>query len=62
MADDKLVYTYVPAMIDYYLGEEPIIPNVDTYRLEDPDQLRYAVDRADRLVFKPVDGSGATGW
>jgi uncharacterized circularly permuted ATP-grasp superfamily protein len=61
VADDKLVYTYVPAMISYYLGEEPIIPNVDTYRLEDRDQLDYAVEHADQLVFKPVDGSGGYG-
>jgi uncharacterized circularly permuted ATP-grasp superfamily protein len=61
VADDKLVYTYVPAMISYYLGEEPVIPNVDTYRLEDPDQLSYALQHIDRLVFKPVDGSGGYG-
>jgi uncharacterized circularly permuted ATP-grasp superfamily protein len=61
VADDKLVYTYVPAMISYYLGEEPVIPNVDTYRLEDPEQLTYALEHIDRLVFKPVDGSGGYG-
>ncbi len=61
VADDKLVYTYVPDMISYYLGEEPVLPNVGTYRLEDADQLRYALDRLDRLVFKPVDGSGGYG-
>jgi uncharacterized circularly permuted ATP-grasp superfamily protein len=61
VADDKLAYTYVPAMISYYLGEEPIIPNVDTYRLEDPEQLDYALEHIDSLVFKPVDGSGGYG-
>jgi len=61
VADDKLVYTYVPAMISYYLGEEPLLPNVDTYRLGDPDQLAHALDRLDRLVLKPVDGSGGYG-
>ena len=61
VADDKLVYTYVPAMISYYLGEDPMIPNVETYRLEEPDQLQYALDHIDRLVFKPVDGSGGYG-
>ena len=61
VADDKLVYTYVPDMISYYLGEDPVLPNVGTYRLEDTDQLRYALDRLDRLVFKPVDGSGGYG-
>jgi len=61
VADDKLVYTYVPDMIRYYLGEEPVLPNVTTYRLEDPDQLASALDRLDRLVLKPVDASGGKG-
>jgi len=61
VADDKLVYTYVPAMIDYYLGEKPILPNVATYRLEDPDQLAVALERLDQLVIKPVDASGGKG-
>jgi len=61
VADDKLAYTYVPDMIRYYLGEEPILPNVETYRLEEPDQLRYVLDRLDRLVLKPVSGSGGYG-
>jgi uncharacterized circularly permuted ATP-grasp superfamily protein len=61
VADDKLSYTYVPDMIRYYLGEEPILPNVDTYRLEDPDQLAYVLERLDRLVLKPVAGSGGYG-
>ncbi|MCA1691883.1 MAG: circularly permuted type 2 ATP-grasp protein [Acidimicrobiales bacterium] len=61
VADDKLVYTYVPAMIDYYLGEKPILPNVDTYRLDESDQLTYVLERFDQLVVKPVDGSGGSG-
>jgi uncharacterized circularly permuted ATP-grasp superfamily protein len=61
VADDKLLYTYVPALIRYYLGEEPILPNVDTYRLDDPDVLDLVLDRLDQLVFKPVDGSGGAG-
>ncbi len=61
VADDKLVYTYVPDMISYYLHEEPLLPNVGTYRLEDTDQLHYALERLDQLVFKPVDGSGGHG-
>ncbi len=61
VADDKLVYTYVPDMISYYLHEEPVLPNVGTYRLEDSDQLHYALERLDQLVFKPVDGSGGHG-
>ncbi|MDQ4097363.1 MAG: circularly permuted type 2 ATP-grasp protein, partial [Actinomycetota bacterium] len=61
VADDKLLYTYVPAMIRYYLDEEPILPNVETYRLEEPDQLERALRRLDELVLKPVDGSGGYG-
>ncbi len=61
VADDKLVYSYVPAMIEYYLGEKPLLPNVDTYRLDEPDQLDHVLDRLDRLVLKPVDGSGGYG-
>ncbi|HWG73919.1 MAG TPA: circularly permuted type 2 ATP-grasp protein [Acidimicrobiales bacterium] len=61
VADDKLVYTYVPDMIRYYFGEEPVLPNVTTYRLEDPDQLAFVLGRLDRLVLKPVDASGGKG-
>ncbi|MEV0397734.1 circularly permuted type 2 ATP-grasp protein [Polymorphospora rubra] len=61
VADDKLLYTYVPDLIRYYLGEEAILPNVETYRLEDPDALAYVLDRLDQLVLKPVDGSGGAG-
>ncbi|MGH9177102.1 MAG: circularly permuted type 2 ATP-grasp protein [Acidimicrobiales bacterium] len=61
VADDKLVYTYVPDMISYYLNEKPVVPNVTTYRLAEPDQLRYALGRLDSLVMKPVDGSGGYG-
>src|SRR6478609_6658166 len=61
VADDKLVYTYVPDMIRYYLGEEPILKNVDTWRLEDPGALEEVLDRLDELVVKPVDGSGGKG-
>jgi uncharacterized circularly permuted ATP-grasp superfamily protein len=61
VADDKLAYTYVPDMIRYYLGEEPVLPNVETYRLEDPDQLAHVLGRLDQLVLKPVSGSGGYG-
>ncbi|MFT4157243.1 MAG: circularly permuted type 2 ATP-grasp protein [Microbacterium sp.] len=61
VADDKLVYTYVPELIRYYLGEEPILPNVDTWRLEEPAALEEVLDRLDELVVKPVDGSGGKG-
>lgn len=61
VADDKLVYTYLPELTRYYLGEDPIIPNVDTWRLEEPDALAEVLDRLDELVVKPVDGSGGKG-
>jgi uncharacterized circularly permuted ATP-grasp superfamily protein len=61
VADDKLVYTYVPELVRYYLGEEPLLPNVDTYRCEEPDQLAEVLDRLDALVLKPADGSGGKG-
>ncbi|MFC3500074.1 circularly permuted type 2 ATP-grasp protein [Micromonospora krabiensis] len=61
IADDKLVYTYVPDLIRYYLGEEPLLPNVQTYRLDDPDVRREVLGRLDEVVLKPVDGSGGAG-
>lgn len=61
VADDKLIYSYVPELIRYYLGEEPLIPNVDTWRLEDPAHREEVLDRMDELVVKPVDGSGGKG-
>jgi uncharacterized circularly permuted ATP-grasp superfamily protein len=61
VGDDKLVYTYVPEMIRYYLGEEPVLDNVETYRLDDLDQLMWVTDHLDELVLKPVDGSGGYG-
>ena len=61
VADDKLVYTYVPDLIRYYLSEQPILRNVDTWRLEEPDALEEVLDRLDELVVKPVDGSGGKG-
>ena len=61
IADDKLVYTYVPDIIRYYLNEEPILLNVDTYRMEVPDHREYALEHLDELVLKPVDGSGGKG-
>jgi uncharacterized circularly permuted ATP-grasp superfamily protein len=61
VADDKAVYAYVPDLIRYYLGEEPILANVDTYLCGDPDQLGLVLDRLDQLVVKPVDGSGGYG-
>ncbi|WP_141850641.1 circularly permuted type 2 ATP-grasp protein [Lapillicoccus jejuensis] len=61
VADDKLVYTYVPDLIRYYLAEDPVLPNVDTWRMEEPAHREEVLDRLDELVLKPVDGSGGKG-
>jgi uncharacterized circularly permuted ATP-grasp superfamily protein len=61
VADDKLVYTYMPELTRYYLGEDPIIENVKTWRLEEAGALEEVLDRLDELVVKPVDGSGGKG-
>jgi uncharacterized circularly permuted ATP-grasp superfamily protein len=61
VADDKLIYTYVPDLIAYYLGERPVLPNVATYRLEDPEVLADVLKRIDELVLKPTDASGGYG-
>jgi uncharacterized circularly permuted ATP-grasp superfamily protein len=61
VADDKLLYTYLPELIRYYLSEEPILPNVESYRLDDPDVLEWVLSRLDQLVLKPVDGAGGNG-
>ena len=61
VADDKLIYTYFPDLIRYYLSEEPVLKNVDTWRLEDPGALEEVLDRLEELVVKPVDGAGGKG-
>jgi len=61
VADDKAVYPYVPEFIRYYLGQEPILPNVDTFDLSDPDQRAHVFERLDRMVVKPSDASGGYG-
>jgi uncharacterized circularly permuted ATP-grasp superfamily protein len=61
VADDKLIYTYVPDMIRYYLGEEAILPNVPSWRCGEPRELEHVLAHLDSLVVKPVDGSGGYG-
>ena len=61
VADDKLVYSYVPDLIRYYLDEEPILHGVDTYRCNEPEALQEVLSRLDEMVVKPVDGSGGKG-
>jgi uncharacterized circularly permuted ATP-grasp superfamily protein len=61
VADDKSTYLYVPQMIDFYLGEKPIISNVPTYRLGNADDLAYTLAHLAELVVKEVQGSGGYG-
>jgi uncharacterized circularly permuted ATP-grasp superfamily protein len=61
IADDKAVYTYVPEMIDFYLGEKPILSNVPTYKLSIEDDRAYVLEHLEELVVKEVAGSGGYG-
>lgn len=61
IADDKAVYTYVPDMVRFYLGEEPILNNVPTWRCSEADSLAYVNDHLSELVVKAVHGSGGYG-
>src|SRR5882672_8300651 len=61
VGDDKLVYTYLPEILKYYLGETPLLPNVDTLRCWLPDEHAQTLDRLSELVVKPVEGSGGYG-
>ena len=58
VADDKVVYHYVPAIIRYYLNEEPILGNVPTYLPDDPEQREYVLANLDRLVVKAANEAG----
>ncbi|MDB5663458.1 circularly permuted type 2 ATP-grasp protein, partial [Cypionkella sp.] len=61
VADDKAVYTYVPEMIRFYLGEEPILKNVPTWKCGDASDLKYVSENLADLVVKEVHGSGGYG-
>ncbi|MBY0508229.1 MAG: circularly permuted type 2 ATP-grasp protein [Bryobacteraceae bacterium] len=61
IADDKAVYAYVPAIIKYYLGEDPILDNVETYLCSNPAQMDYVLQNLDKLVVKAVGESGGYG-
>lgn len=61
VADDKAVYAYVPQMIQYYLSEPMILPNVPTYLCADPSQQQYVLEHIDELVIKPANESGGYG-
>ncbi|MDA0815267.1 MAG: circularly permuted type 2 ATP-grasp protein [Chloroflexi bacterium] len=61
VADDKTTYRFVPDLIRYFRGEEPIIPNVDTFTGWREDDVEYILDNLEELVLKPSDGSGGYG-
>lgn len=61
VADDKVVYSYVPEIIKYYLDEEAIVPNVPTWRCMDDDSLKYVLEHIAELVVKPANESGGYG-
>jgi len=61
VADDKVIYAYVPDIIRYYLDAEPLLQNVPTYRCDKPDQLAYVLENISKLVVKPANESGGYG-
>jgi uncharacterized circularly permuted ATP-grasp superfamily protein len=61
IADDKSIYPYVPKMIEFYLGEKPILANVPTWLCREADDLGYVLDHMHELVVKEVHGAGGYG-
>jgi len=61
VADDKAVYSYMPEIVKFFLGEEPILKNVRTWRCREPEHLKYVLDHLAELVVKEVHGSGGYG-
>jgi len=61
VADDKAVYSYMPEIVRFYTGAEPLLKNVPTWRCREPDALSYVLDHLDELVIKRVNGSGGYG-
>ena len=61
VADDKVIYAYVPQIIEYYLGEKPLLDNVPTYLCADAQQRAYVLANLDKLVVKPANESGGYG-
>ncbi len=61
IADDKAVYSYMPEIIKFYFGEEPLLKNVPTWRCRETDHLAYVLDNIEELVVKEVHGSGGYG-
>lgn len=61
IADDKAIYSYIPDIVRFYTGEEPLLKNVPTWRCSEPDSLAYVLDHLAELVVKEVHGSGGYG-
>ncbi len=61
IADDKAIYSYIPEIIEFYMGRPPILNNVPTYNCRKPDVLKYVLERLPELVVKEVHGSGGYG-
>jgi uncharacterized circularly permuted ATP-grasp superfamily protein len=61
IADDKAIYSYIPEIIEFYMGRQPILKNVPTYNCRKPDNLKYVLDNISDLVVKEVHGSGGYG-
>jgi uncharacterized circularly permuted ATP-grasp superfamily protein len=61
ISDDKAIYSYMPEIVKFYLGEEPILKNVQTWRCREPKDLSYVLDNLSELVVKEVHGSGGYG-
>ncbi len=61
VADDKVIYSYIPQVIKYYLDQDPIIPNVETFLCYEPKQQEYVLKNLDKLVVKPANESGGYG-
>jgi uncharacterized circularly permuted ATP-grasp superfamily protein len=61
IADDKAIYAYMPRIIHYYLGEDPVLPNVETHICRERKGLQYTLDNLENLVVKPVGEAGGYG-
>ncbi|QFT78450.1 circularly permuted type 2 ATP-grasp protein [Erythrobacter sp. THAF29] len=61
ICDDKAIYSFMPEIVEFYTGEKPLLPNVQTWRCADPDSLEYVLDNLSDLVVKEVHGSGGYG-
>ncbi len=61
VADDKAIYAFVPAMIRYYLNEEPLLPNVETFEMSNPDHRKYVFENLAKMVIKRTNQSGGYG-